>query len=52
MGGMGYVATLPEWEKLLLKECNHLDDRYPLWNYLLDEHAIVYAVSTAVSIAT
>jgi hypothetical protein len=40
-----YLSSLPAWENILLTGCHQLDDRYPLWMYLIDETAIVYAVS-------
>jgi hypothetical protein len=40
-----YISTLPEWEITLLQGCHQLDDRYPLWQYLMEPQAIIYAVS-------
>jgi hypothetical protein len=40
-----YIVALPAWETLLIQGCHQLDDRFPLWMYITDEQANIYAVS-------
>jgi ribonuclease HI len=40
-----YIEHLPEWEMMLIKGCQNLDDRYPLWMYLCNSDMVLHIVS-------